>query len=136
MARGIDPQRREIEDQLVRLERMLPVLLRPGSNRRGEVVLSQEEAWELMSKIGPELSAAGYDVRVPALSTKKATPSLRLTSEGPASSVVGANQLANVRWSAVFDDVELTAAEKAATRAAFESCGLKLPGGVKQVAAE
>jgi len=32
--------------------------------------------------------------------------------------------------------LELTAAEKAATRAAFESCGLQLPGGAKRVAAE
>jgi len=120
-------QRREIEDQLVRLERLLPVLLRPGSNRRGEVVLSQEEAWDLMSVTGPELSAAGYDVRVPALSTRKATPSLRLTSEGAASTVVGANQLANVRWSAVFDDVELTAAD--IVRLAKEARPLVRSGG-------
>ncbi len=120
-------QRREIEDQLLRLERMLPVLLRPGSNRRGEVVLSQDEAWELMSETGPELSAAGYDVRVPALSTRKATPSLRLTSEGASSTVVGANQLANVRWSAVFDDVELTAAD--ISRLAKEARPLVRSGG-------
>ncbi|MEZ5320864.1 MAG: DEAD/DEAH box helicase [Microthrixaceae bacterium] len=104
------PKRREYEDQLVRLERMLPVLLRPGSNRRGEVMLSQEEAWELMSRTGADLASAGYDVRVPALSRKAATPSLRLTSE-QTTSVVGANQLAEVRWSAVFDGVELTASE-------------------------
>ncbi|MBX7071469.1 MAG: DEAD/DEAH box helicase [Microthrixaceae bacterium] len=120
-------QRREIEDQLLRLERMLPALLRPGSNRRGEVMLSQDEAWELMSVTGPELSAAGYDVRVPALTTRKATPSLRLTSEGAASTVVGANQLANVRWSAVFDDVELTAADIA--RLAKEARPLVRSGG-------
>ncbi len=32
--------------------------------------------------------------------------------------------------------LELTDAEKAATRAAFECCGLKLPGGIRAVAAE
>ncbi|MFN8052102.1 MAG: DEAD/DEAH box helicase [Acidimicrobiales bacterium] len=120
-------QRREIEDQLVRLERMLPVLLRPGGNRRGEVLLSQDEAWDLMSVTGPELAAAGYDLRVPALSHRKATPSLRLTSEGSASSVVGANQLANVRWSAVFDDIELTATDIA--RLAKEARPLIRSGG-------
>jgi len=36
---------------------------------------------------------------------------LRLTSEETHDSVVGAQQLANVRWSVVFDDVELTAEE-------------------------
>lgn len=119
-------RRREIEDQLVRLERLLPVLLRPGSNRRGEVLLSQDEAWELMSKTGPELAMSGYDVRVPALSTRKATPSLRLTSESTGS-VVGAHQLANVRWSAVFDDVELTAAD--ISRLAQEARPLVRSGG-------
>jgi len=120
-------QRREIEDQLLRLERMLPVLLRPGGNRRGEVILSQDEAWELMTQSGPELAAAGYDVRVPALSSRKATPSLRLTSEGSSSTVVGANQLAQVRWSAVFDDIELSAADIA--RLAKEARPLVRSGG-------
>lgn len=120
-------QRREIEDQLVRLERMLPVLLRPGGTRRGEVVLSQDEAWDLMSATGPTLAAAGYDVRVPALSTRKATPSLRLTSDSSTPSVVGAHQLAQVRWSAVFDDIELTAADIA--RLAKEARPLVRSGG-------
>ncbi len=105
--------RREIEDQLLRLERLLPALLRPGGTRRGEVILSQSEAWELMSQTGPTLSAAGYDVRVPQLSKRKAAPSLRVYTEST-ETVVGANQLANVSWSAVFGDVELTAAEIAA----------------------
>jgi len=104
-------QRRDIEDQLTRLERLLPALRRPGGNRRGEVVLSQDEAWELMTRTGTALTAAGFDVRVPALSLRKPTPSLRLLADASAPSVVGANQLANVQWSALFDDVELTAAD-------------------------
>ena len=98
-------------DQLDRIERLVPALKRPGGARRGEVILSQDEAWELMSVSGPLLEAVGFDVRVPALSRKRATASLRLTAEPSHDSVVGAQQLANVRWSALFDDVELTAAE-------------------------
>ena len=102
---------RDIEDQLTRLERMLPALLRPGSMRRGQVILSQDEAWELMSTTGAQLSAAGFDVRVPALSRKRATPSLRVFADTAGPSAAGANQLADVRWSALFDDVELSAAD-------------------------
>jgi hypothetical protein len=101
-------RRKEVRDNLKRLEELLPVLLRPGSQRRGEVLLSQEEAWEVMTVTGQTLQSAGFDVRVPDLSRRKATASLRLSSDD-AESVVGAQQLANVRWSAVFDDVELTA---------------------------
>lgn len=103
-------RRKDAKDQLTRLERLFPELLRPGGRRRGEVILSQDEAWLLMTTTGDKLSAAGFDVRVPALSRRKPSASLRLTSEA-AESVVGAQQLANVRWSAVFDDVELTAAD-------------------------
>ncbi len=103
-------KRKEAKDQLTRLERLFPPLLRPGARRRGEVLLSQDEAWQLMTVQGDMLTAAGFDVRVPALSRRKASPSLRLTSEA-AESVVGAQQLANVRWSALFDDVELSAEE-------------------------
>ena len=102
---------RLFEHQASRLERLFPALLRPGGRRRGEVILSQDEAWELMTDVGPVLRGAGFDVRVPPLSRKKATPSLRLTAVDAEESVVGAQQLANVRWSAMFDDVELTAAE-------------------------
>ncbi len=96
--------------QLARLERLFPELLRLGGRRRGEVILSQDEAWSLMTESGDILRSAGFDVRVPALRRQKATASLRLTSEAD-ESVVGAQQLADVRWSAVFDEVELTAAE-------------------------
>ena len=99
---------KEVQDQLKRLERIFPELLRPGARRRGEVVLSQDEAWDLMTVRGEALAAAGFDVRLPALSRRKPTPELRLTSEDTTESVVGAQQLANVRWSAVFDDIELT----------------------------
>jgi superfamily II DNA or RNA helicase len=101
---------KDIEDEMARLERMVPALLRPGGMRRGQVVLSQAEAWELMSETGPHLASAGFDVRIPELSRKKATPSLRVFAESTGS-VAGANQLANVRWSALFDDVELSAAD-------------------------
>lgn len=103
--------KKHLADELARLERLIPVLKRPGAARRGEVIVSQDEAWELMSETGPMAAAAGFDVRVPALSRKKATPGLKLDAIAKDPSVVGANQLADVRWSAVFDDVELTAAE-------------------------
>ena len=96
--------------QLARLERLFPELLRLGGRRRGEVILSQDEAWDLMTSSGDALTACGFDVRVPALKRKKAVASLRLTSEAD-ETVVGAQQLADVRWSAVFDDVELTASD-------------------------
>jgi superfamily II DNA or RNA helicase len=119
-------QRRELEGNLVRLERLFPPLQRPGSLRRGEVVLSQVEAWELMTEVGVVLADAGFDVRVPALSRKKPTPGLRMFSDA-GDSVVGAHQLANVSWTAVFDDIELTAAEIA--RLAKEARPLVRSGG-------
>lgn len=115
------------EDELSRLERMLPALLRPGSTRRGQVILSQDEAWDLMVTTGPELGAAGFDVRVPALSRRRPTPALRVYADPSASTTVGANQLADVRWSAVFDDVELSAEDIA--RLAKEAQPLIRSGG-------
>ena len=111
LAEASKDRSRLFEHQASRLERLFPALLRPGGRRRGEVILSQDEAWQLMTEVGPILTAAGFDVRVPPLSRKKSTPSLRLTAEDAEESVVGAQQLANVRWSAMFDDVELTAAQ-------------------------
>jgi hypothetical protein len=119
--------RRELEGNLLRLERLFPELQRPGSLRRGEVVLSQAEAWELMTNVGPVLADAGFDVRVPALSRRKPTPSLRLWAEGGNETSVGAHQLANVSWTAVFDDIELTAADIA--RLAKEARPLVRSGG-------
>jgi superfamily II DNA or RNA helicase len=104
-------RRRTIDDQVARLERLLPVLGRPGGDRLGEVVLSQVEAWDLMTDTGAMLRAAGFDVRVPVLSSRRSTPSLKLWADATEPSKVGANQLANVRWSVLFDDVELSAAD-------------------------
>jgi hypothetical protein len=111
VALGDSKSTKPLADELVRLERLFPILLRPGASRRGQVYLSQPEAWELMTETGASLEAAGFEVRVPALSRRKPSPSLRLFTEPTGESVVGAHQLSNVRWSAVFDDVELTAAE-------------------------
>ncbi|HEX2849044.1 MAG TPA: SNF2-related protein [Acidimicrobiales bacterium] len=100
-------------DELARLERLFPALLRAGGQRRGQVYLSQPEAWELMTTTGRSLEAAGFEVRVPSLSRRKPAPTLRLFTMPAGDSVVGARQLAAVRWSVVFDDVELTAEEVA-----------------------
>jgi superfamily II DNA or RNA helicase len=102
-----------LADEIVRLERIYDKLGRAGGLRRGQVYLSQDEAWELMTVTGPALEAAGFEVRVPALSRRKPSPALRLFVEPTGDTVVGANQLSDVRWSAVFDDVELTAADVA-----------------------
>ena len=100
-----------LADDLTRLERLLPALLRPGALRRGQVYLSQTEAWELMTVTGRMLESAGFEARVPVLSRRKPSPGLRMFTEPAGESMVGAHQLSNVRWSAVFDDVELTAAD-------------------------
>jgi hypothetical protein len=113
VAAGSLPRGDSVADELARLERLVPALLRPGGLRRGQVYLSQEEAWELMTVTGRALAAAGFEVRVPRLSRRRPSPSLRLFTEPAPNSVVGAHQLSNVRWSAVFDDVELTAADVA-----------------------
>ncbi|MDG2301599.1 MAG: SNF2-related protein, partial [Acidimicrobiales bacterium] len=105
---GSEARRKLVNKQVARLERLFPELLRPGGRRRGEVLLSQDEAWELMSNVGEMLSAAGYDVRVPKLTNRKTTPILRITADSK-DTVVGAQQIADVRWTAMFDDVELTA---------------------------
>ena len=63
-----------LADEIVRLERLYDKLGRAGGLRRGQVYLSQDEAWELMTVTGPALEAAGFDVRVPALSRRKPTP--------------------------------------------------------------
>lgn len=113
VALGDSKSTKPVADEMARLERALPVLMRPGALRRGQVYLDQQEAWELMTITGVSLQAAGFDVRVPALSRRKPTPGLRLSTEPASETVVGAHQLSNVAWSVVFDDVELTAAEVA-----------------------
>ncbi|MFV0306560.1 MAG: DEAD/DEAH box helicase [Desertimonas sp.] len=109
-AMGDTPEPRVLMDELGRLERVLPALRRPGNLRRGQVVLNQQEAWELMTVTGASLEAAGFEVRAPALSRRKPKPTLRLfTERGRQDTMVGANQLSDVRWSVLFDDVELSA---------------------------
>ncbi|MDE0162077.1 MAG: DEAD/DEAH box helicase [Acidimicrobiaceae bacterium] len=104
-------RRQAVKHQMARLERLFPELVRLGGRRRGEVILNADEAWQLMTGTGQILQAVGYEVRVPALSRRRPTPSLRLTSVEAQETVVGARQLADVRWSVAFDDIELTAAE-------------------------
>jgi superfamily II DNA or RNA helicase len=103
----------QVEAQLRRLERLLPVLRRP-STRRGQVVLDGDEAVELMFTIGPSLTAAGFDAMLPVVSARRPRPQLRLFTEAVGPSQVGVQQLANVRWSVFFDDLELDAAGIAA----------------------
>ena len=110
MVSGSNTRRTEVKGQYTRLERLVPALLRPGGRRRGEVLLDQDEAWELMSVTGPALESAGFEVRVPALSRRRQVAQLRLTAED-SDSIVGAQQLTAVSWSAVFGDVELTGPE-------------------------
>jgi hypothetical protein len=104
-------RRQAVKHQMTRLERLFPELLRLGGRRRGEVILDTDEAWQLMTETGHVLVAVGYEVRVPALSRRRPSPTLRLTSVEAQETVVGARQLADVRWSVSFDDVELTASE-------------------------
>ncbi len=109
----------QVEAQLRRLERLLPVLRRP-STRRGQVMLDAEEAADVMFNAGPGISAAGFEVLLPLVSRKRPQARLHMFAEafgGP--SQVGVAQLSNVRWSVLFDDLELTAAE--ITRLASEA---------------
>ena len=107
---GSETRRKLVNKQISRLERLFPELLRPGGRRRGEVLLSQSEAWDLMTHTGEKLKAAGFDVEVPSMSKRKATPILRITAESQ-ETMVSAQQLADISCSAVFDDVELNAEE-------------------------
>ncbi len=94
-----------------RLQRAFPALRRADASRRGQVALSQHEAWEFISSTGAVLASIGFEVQAPQLSRRPATPTLHLFAEPKAGPTVGAQQLSSVRWSVLFDDVELTAAE-------------------------
>ena len=101
-----------LADELARLERILPVLLRAGGLRRGQVYLSQAEAWELMTVTGAvarggRVRGAGAGAVAPQADAG-AAPVRRADAATPSSAPTSSS---NVRWSAVFDDVELTAAE-------------------------
>lgn len=100
----------QVEAQLRRLERLLPLLCRP-STRRGQVVIDADEASDLMFNTGSALSAAGFDVYLPLVSKRRPSPQLRLFAEAMGSaSQVGVAQLSSVRWSVLFGDLELDAA--------------------------
>jgi superfamily II DNA or RNA helicase len=101
--------RARVDRELERAEALIPELRRAGSQWRGEAVLTDDEAWRLMTETGPALDSAGFDVQIPRVG-KAAKPSLRLTTvdDRPHTS---AADLARVRWSVLFDDVELSASE-------------------------
>jgi len=109
MSRANHERKELIKRELERLEGLYRPLERGKDRRRGEVILSQDEAWELMTQMGSVLTNAGFEVRVPPLSTKKASSQLKLTSIEAHETAVGAQQLSDVRWSAVFGDEELSA---------------------------
>ncbi len=99
-----------VEAQMRRVERLLPVLRSP-STRRGQVLLDSDEATDLLFRTGPVLAAAGFDVLFPKASSRRPKPQLRLFAEADSGvTQVGINQLAAVRWSVLFDDLELDAA--------------------------
>jgi len=101
----------QVEAQMRRLERLVPALRRP-TTRRGQVLLDAEEATELMFTTGPALAAAGFEVYLPKVSRRRPSPQLRLWAEAlGGESQVGINQLAAVRWTVLFGDLELDAAE-------------------------
>ncbi len=93
-----------------RIERIFPPIGRSRQGR-GRVVLTNTEAWDFMTGIGPMLASIGIDVRAPALSRHAAKPSLHLFTEAQGGSLVGANQLSAVSWSIHIGDVELNAAD-------------------------
>ncbi|MEZ5269740.1 MAG: hypothetical protein R2789_14620 [Microthrixaceae bacterium] len=56
----------------------MPELTRAGTERRGEAILTEEEAWEVMS-VGGGILDAGFEVEVPRAG-RTPRPSLRLTT--------------------------------------------------------
>ena len=108
-ARGNPRQQRAVRAELDRLVHLVPALARSSG---AEALLGNEEAWTLMTETAPLLESAGFTVQVPSIARSRPSARLRLdTSPSGAPSVVGTAQLAQVRWSAVIDDVELTAAD-------------------------
>ncbi len=104
-------QMRQVDGLVQRAERLLPALCRPSS-RRGQVLLSGDEAAELLFGGAAVLGAAGFDVKLPAFSHRRAKPRLRLFADSAGRpSEVGVRQLSQVRWSVLFGDTELDAKE-------------------------
>ncbi|MEZ5239330.1 MAG: SNF2-related protein [Microthrixaceae bacterium] len=96
-------------DGLMRAERLVPELKRAGAQQRGEAVLSEAEAWEVMSTTSGVLIDAGFELEVPRAG-RAPRPSLQLTAlDGD--KALSATELAHVRWSVLFGDVELSAAQ-------------------------
>jgi hypothetical protein len=96
-------------DDLMRAERLVPELTRAGPERRGEAILTEDEAWEIMTVGAGNLLDAGFEVEFPR-SGRAPRPSLRLTAlDG--GSATSAAELVHVRWSVLFDEVELSAEE-------------------------
>jgi len=108
-ARGNPRQQRAVRAELDRLIHLVPALGRTSS---AEALLGNEEAWALMTETAPLLEGAGFAVQVPSIGHARPSARLRVdASPTGAPSMVGTAQLANVRWSAVIDDVELNAAD-------------------------
>ncbi|MGH9213507.1 MAG: DEAD/DEAH box helicase [Acidimicrobiales bacterium] len=104
---------KSIEAERRRLERLLPALRR-ASGRRSQAIVDGDEAWDLMTTTGAVLLAAGFGVRVPAVATRRPSPRLQLTADPPTGGPrVGVRELSRVRWSVLFDDLELDADELA-----------------------
>ena len=101
--------RARLDADLMRAERLLPELGRAGASGRGETVLTEDEAWEVMSVTSADLDGAGFTVEVPGAG-RAPRPSLRLTALDSKPGATAA-ELAHVRWSVLFDDVELSAAD-------------------------
>jgi len=108
-ARGNPRQQRAVRAELDRLVHLVPAL---GRSSGAEALLGNEEAWTLMTETAPLLEGAGFAVQVPSIARSAPSARLRLdASPTGAPSMVGTAQLAHVKWSAVIDDVELTAAD-------------------------
>ena len=72
-----------------RLGRAFPAIARSTGPRRGQLALTQDQAWELMTTTGPMLAAVGFDVRVPTMSTPQGDADAR-----------GCSPSRRTRWSA------------------------------------
>lgn len=96
-------------NDLIRAERLVPELTRAGAERRGEAILTEDEAWEIMSADSGVLADAGFEIEVPRAG-RAPSPSLRISVLDGASALSAA-ELAHVRWSVLFGEVELSAAE-------------------------
>jgi len=108
-ARGNPRQQRAVRAELDRLVHLVPAL---GRGNSAEALLGNEEAWTLMTETAPLLEGAGFAVQVPSIGRSAPSARLRLdAAPSGAPSVVGTAQLTSVRWSAVIEDVELSAAD-------------------------